>query len=364
MKIMVIGSGISGATVARRLAEFGHNVDVYEKRIYVGGKLTTGEGKRFNRYVLLSEKNHYDFLKRFGANDYDKPRLGIYSTNGKILKLPICKENEEAFVGDKVLYENDIQISKIVAANSDFTFANEMFRKHGSIIYKHCIKGILEKMYGVDPDSLDMFEAKDFEQNMKDFFKGWPYTLIIDNPRKIIACMLMHDNINTFVGHPITKKFIESKALSNYDYILNTTNVCRLINSGRKLRHIKLNAINSNEFSYLFDGLEEDILFDASASGKLLIHMKTGSGMVSFAVGKSTTSGIPFPSEQSEKTFLDVYKKLLNRYNIISFGMYGSYRMVGIGKCIRQAFLLSELINKDERNDIDVDRLQLLGILR
>ena len=41
MKVLVVGAGLYGATMARMLADYGHRVTVIERRKYIGGQMHT-----------------------------------------------------------------------------------------------------------------------------------------------------------------------------------------------------------------------------------------------------------------------------------------------------------------------------------
>src|SRR5690606_39162082 len=77
MKALIVGSGISGCTAARLLADRGHEVEGWETRAHTGGNCHDEkvEGVTLHRYgphlFHTNDKEVWDFLSRFTAwNEY------------------------------------------------------------------------------------------------------------------------------------------------------------------------------------------------------------------------------------------------------------------------------------------------------
>jgi UDP-galactopyranose mutase len=56
MKVLIVGAGLSGCTIAERLATLGHNITIIEKRDHIGG----------NCYDYYNE--HNILISKYGAH--------------------------------------------------------------------------------------------------------------------------------------------------------------------------------------------------------------------------------------------------------------------------------------------------------
>ena len=110
-KILVVGAGFSGATIARRLAERGFEVDVIDRRAYVAGNAYdfTGElGIRRHAHGphLFHTSNALvvGFLSRFTAWIPYKHKVKAMLADGRLVTLPVNRETL-AIVGAENVYD-------------------------------------------------------------------------------------------------------------------------------------------------------------------------------------------------------------------------------------------------------------------
>ena len=89
-KIIIIGAGITGAVVARKLAEEGYSVFVYEKRDHIGG-------------------NMYDYKKdgvlihKYGPHIFHTSKKHVNEFMNQFWELNGYKNIVEAYVKDKLI---------------------------------------------------------------------------------------------------------------------------------------------------------------------------------------------------------------------------------------------------------------------
>jgi UDP-galactopyranose mutase len=116
--IHIIGAGLSGATLARLLAEQGHDVHIYEMEEHVGGNCYD----YFNKYGILVQKYGphifhtdkkyiYDFLKRF-IKFQPNPVNVLVNIKNTLTDMPINFKSIDTF------FPNDaLSIKKFISSN-------------------------------------------------------------------------------------------------------------------------------------------------------------------------------------------------------------------------------------------------------
>lgn len=196
MKILVVGAGFSGATVARLLAINGFHVDVIDKRSHIAGNafdFTNQYGIRVHQYgphlFHTSNMKVVEFLTEFTEWINYKHKVKAQLKDGRLVTLPVNIETQ-LIVGQENILD---------------TF----FRPY------------TKKMWGVeledlDPEILSRIPVRDDDNEFyfpNDSFQAMPsngYTQLIQN-------MLNHVNISTYLNTDFCKK-----EASNYFHTFNS----------------------------------------------------------------------------------------------------------------------------------------------
>ena len=114
-KILIVGTGFSGSTIARLLAENGHEVNIIDKRNHIAGNAYDYEnelGIRIHKYgphIFHTNNNTVvDFLSRFTDWITYKHKVRAMLHDGSEVVLPPNKETQD-LLGleniNKVLFE-------------------------------------------------------------------------------------------------------------------------------------------------------------------------------------------------------------------------------------------------------------------
>ena len=110
MKILVVGAGLSGVTIARELAEAGHTVDVIDRRNHVAGNAydyTNAYGIRVHEYgphlFHTNNKEVFDYLSRFTRWVDYKHKVKAQLEDGRYVTLPVNRETKEIVGEENVL---------------------------------------------------------------------------------------------------------------------------------------------------------------------------------------------------------------------------------------------------------------------
>jgi UDP-galactopyranose mutase len=99
MKFLVVGAGMSGAVIARELAEAGHKVDVIDKRGHVGGNCfdyVNIFGIRVHKYgphiFHTSNEKVVEWHSQFTEWIEYKHKVKAILSDGRYVTLPVNRE--------------------------------------------------------------------------------------------------------------------------------------------------------------------------------------------------------------------------------------------------------------------------------
>ena len=183
---VVVGAGIWGCTVARRLAEAGRKVLVLEKRTAVGGNCRceidpeTGiEIHSYGSHIFhTKDKAVWDFVRRFA--DFNRYRHGVLANyRGKTYHLLIGCTLLKEFFG------RDLKPSEL----------NETDR---AAIFEAFIRGYTSKQWGVPPEQVDpsvIARLKVRDTFSTDYFDDPWQGIPADGYNALFSRMLDHPNI-------------------------------------------------------------------------------------------------------------------------------------------------------------------------
>lgn len=110
MKILVVGAGFSGATVAHQLHKAGHEVTVIDERNHIGGNAYDYDndvGVRIHKYgphlFHTNNKRVYDWITQFGNWTSYKHKVKALLEDGRYVTLPVNKETKDIVGEENIL---------------------------------------------------------------------------------------------------------------------------------------------------------------------------------------------------------------------------------------------------------------------
>lgn len=239
--ITVIGAGISGATVARLLAEQGYIVHVYEQNQNVGGACEDKLELNNESYIQYhgshifhtNNKEVWDFVSRFTTwSPYIHKVKALI--DGNLLSLPLNQSNfgklpydikyALSFLQDSTL---DDELPKEYVLEDFLNSDNDDFQKVGEYIFKNVFEYYSTKQWGEIPDKSILARVKAYrdsydERYFTDKYQGIP----VAGFTAMIHYMLRHPNIYIHY-HKIESDFL---LLHNpQDYIFYSGSVDELL---------------------------------------------------------------------------------------------------------------------------------------
>ena len=174
MKILVVGAGFSGATVARELAEAGHTVDIIDSRDHVGG----------NAYDYINDYNIR--VHKYGPHLFHTNNDRVVNYLSKFTKWVPYRHKVRAQLplGGSVVFPPNAETKRIVGEENIIDlFYRPYTRKMWGKELEEVSPDILNRVPGRDDDVDEYFPNDKFQALPKE-----GYTKLIEN-------MLDHPNI-------------------------------------------------------------------------------------------------------------------------------------------------------------------------
>lgn len=226
-KILIVGAGLAGATIARILSEKDLNVKIIEKRDHIAGNLydfINSNNERIHKYgphLLHCNKNSQalKFLTRFTNWINYEHKVRALLSDGRTTPLPINKVTLEdifskKFFGEKEVknFLDSIRNSELIPKNTDEFFEANVGNRLADLFFRPYTK----KMWGVKPEQLLIsigsrlpIRTNSDDRYFNDNFQALPKY----GYSKMIEKMLDHKNIDVSLKTNFTKGM-----LSNFDH--------------------------------------------------------------------------------------------------------------------------------------------------
>lgn len=231
MKLLVVGAGLFGATVARERALKGDSVDVIEKRDHLAGNIYTEdiEGIQVHRYGAhifhTSNQKVWEYINQFATfNRYTNEVIANYK--GEIYNLPFNMNTFNKMWGVITPEEAEKKIDEqraAMAGKKPENLEEQAISLVGTDIYSKLIKDYTAKQWGREPKELPAFIIRrlpvrfTYDNNyFNDLYQGIP----VGGYTQIVEKMLDVPNVTV----KLNTDFLENKQdyLNRYDKVIYT----------------------------------------------------------------------------------------------------------------------------------------------
>ena len=214
-KILIVGAGLAGCTVARILAENNFKVIIIEKRNHIAGNVfdyLNQNKERIHKYgphLLHCRKNSrgLKFLSKFTEWIKYEHKVRALLANGKTTPLPVNKLTLEDIFGMSFESEKDtkefldnIRNKELIAKNTDELFESTVGNKLADIFFRPYTK----KMWGIEPKDLNIkvgsrlpVRTNDDCRYFNDEFQALPKEGYTEMVNKMIDHKNIQINLNT-----------------------------------------------------------------------------------------------------------------------------------------------------------------------
>ncbi|NBE06430.1 UDP-galactopyranose mutase [Rhodobacter sp. CCP-1] len=214
----MVGAGLSGAVIGRRLAEQGHKITVMDGRPHIGGNCHTERDTETGVLVHLygphifhtDDEEVWAYVNRFATFRPYKNRVKT-TTRGAVYSLPINLHTINQFFGQTLRPE---EARRFIEAKADTTisdpqtFEEQALRFVGRDLYEAFFQGYTIKQWGCSPTELPASILKrlpvrfNYDDNyFFHRFQGMPE----EGYTAMIARILDHPNITVHLEATVTR---------------------------------------------------------------------------------------------------------------------------------------------------------------
>ena len=357
--ILIIGSGFSGAVIARELAEQGYQIEVIDQRPHIAGNCYTKRDQDTNIMVHqygphifhTDEEEVWNYINEHGEMRPYTNRVKS-TVGGQVYSLPVNLHTINQFFG-KAFNPKEAH-DFIVNEQADKTigepqnFEEQALKFVGKDLYEAFFKGYTQKQWGLSPTKLPASILKRlpvrFNYNDNYFFhkfQGMPK----DGYTPIVQSILDHDNITV----KLSTNFDDYRdKLGDYEHIFYTGALDGFYNyklgrlGYRTLdfeRHVDEGdfqgcaVMNYGEESVPYTRISEHKHFTPWENHDKTVYFKEFSRL-------AEEQDIPYYPIRlvDEKNMLEKYVELANQETKVTFvGRLATYRYLDMDVTIREA---------------------------
>jgi UDP-galactopyranose mutase len=222
---IIVGAGLSGATLARKLADDGHNVLVIDKRNHIGGnvydyidKKTNIRLSKYGAHIFhTSNEEVWEFVNRFSEwTPYEHRVLSF--VNNKFVPVPVNITTVNALFDLTIKNEYEMkqwlennQIKGEIKNSKDAALS-----RVGKTLYKLMFENYTKKQWNLDPIELDasVLERIPVRENFNDKYFSDKYEALPKNGyTEFVKNILNHKNIEVRLNEEYKNKNHKSNRL-------------------------------------------------------------------------------------------------------------------------------------------------------
>ena len=356
MKILIIGTGLSGATLARLLVEEGSNVSLIEKEGYAGGLCITRvneDGLKYEpfgaRTFHTSDAKTRQFVTRFDDFNGYTHRKGMI-INGKLFPFPITMEAINGFEDKEQILKELEQRPKTIDKTNFETAAISIF---GKTLYGYFIENYTRKMWGCDPRNLTADWAPKrlevSEDNHDELFhnqwQGLPkngYSFLLE---KMIEGIPVRFNTRNF----------DSKL---YDVVVSSAPIDQIMDfkygklqyRSLKFEYKRDESWERNDYGTI--NLPQHPKYIRKCNFNVLHKVESSHNWIQYqepiAADNENVPMYPVNTKENEDIF-DKYLRKICETNICPIGRLGLFKYLDMDKAVMHAFEMAPLVVKYQK---------------
>ncbi len=373
MKFLVVGAGLTGAVIARELANSNHHVTIIDQRLHLAGNCYTrrDENTQIMEHVYgphifhTSDEEVWEYINQFGKFKAFINRVKT-TYEDEVYSLPINLHTINQFYKKSLKPSEAKQWIQSIAETEikePQNFEEQALKFIGKDLYQAFFKGYTQKQWGCDPKNLPASILKRlpvrFDYNDNYFshkYQGIPehgYTHIIES-------ITNHQNIEIKLGTGF-----QSNMKSEFDHIIWTGKLDEWFNyqegylGYRTLDFLKGEAEGDFQGTAVMNYGDEQVPYTRISEHKHFTPWENHEKTIYFKEYSRECGehDIPYYPIRlvNDKVILKKYLKLANQQKKVTFaGRLATYRYMDMDVTIREALDLSELLLSDIKSNKEI----------
>jgi UDP-galactopyranose mutase len=309
MKIIVVGAGISGATIARQLAEKNIHVYVIDKRNHIAGNCydyVNEIGIRVSKYgphlFHTNSERVWDYLQRFTKWTPWKHRV-LGKINGTYFPIPINIDSVNILCGENIKSPEEMKAwlstNTITTANPPINSEEVALSRVGPDLYEKVFKYYTMKQWDKSPSELEasVMQRIPVKTDWNPYYFSDKYEGIPSNGyTAMVTEMLNHPNITVGLEKEYTH---EMRKLYDYVFYTGPIDVYYSSSGYDKLEYRSIRfeeeTLNMNEFQPVsqVNYTQPDIPFTRITEYKHILNQDV-KGATTIVREYSTAEGEPY----------------------------------------------------------------------
>lgn len=354
MKILVVGAGLSGSTLARELYDSGYSVHIIDKESCIGGLSITRVDKNGLKYepygartLHTTNERVISFVQRFGEFNGYSHRKGVL-INGCLFPFPLNRNALSQFKEEPtILEELRTRPEKVDKTN----FETACISIFGKTLYSFFIENYSRKMWDKEPRELtaewapkrlELRECED-DRLFGDQWQGLPsegYSVWMER---------MVEGIPTILD---TAEYDEEQ----YDLIFNSAPIDQTLEycyGQLEYRSVKFRYQNNEQWEKELYGtlnLPQHDRYFRKCNFKVLHKQNSEHALIQYQEATDPDSKnlpmYPVNTVANNRKFDQYLRAACKRKKVCPIGRLGLFKYLDMDKAIEAAFLMTEFVGE------------------
>ncbi|RQW88299.1 MAG: hypothetical protein EHM79_06020 [Geobacter sp.] len=371
MKVLIVGTGLSGCALARFLKDKGHDVSMIEKENQIGGLCITKVNEDGLKYEPFGARTFHtsnvaisEFVQRFDQfNGYIHKKGMII--NKKLYPFPLTLNSIKGFKKRNLILE-ELKYRPVEIDQTNFETACQSI--FGKTLYGYFIGNYSKKMWGVEPKLLTAewapkrleLREDDNEELFRNQWQGLPihgYTFFLEQMIKDVPVRLNETQYDSN-KFDVVATCAPLDEMLNYKYgKLGYRSIHFDYKKDEPWEKMEYGTLNLPQHKKYFRKCNFNVLYKHNARNNYIQYQQAVE-----ADGLKNPAMYPVNTRQHNEIFDKYLKTVCRSKNICPLGRLGLFKYLDMDKAIECAFDIVPLIENYARLSETERYLQIKAI--